>query len=712
MSIGLAVSRIEGRAKVTGRAKYAADNTPKGTLHAVIVGAPVAAGRITGVDATRALALEGVVRVLTRADMPKFGKGQPPNQAVTRLPMQSDQIQHEGEAVAIVLGETIEAAEAGREAVIVRYADSKPLIVGAGKPAKIPEGGFFEWPIRHGDVDAGLKQAAHRIERGYVQPDRHHNPIETSGTVAVFEDGKLTIWDAVQAAANVQDIVGAVFDMKPENVRVIAPHTGGGYGCKGYVWPHQILAVAAAMVSGRPVKLHLRRQDQYAQVGYQPWIKQDIALGADKAGKLLALRHTALNATPVAEDYIEAPTSVSLSLYDYPALDLNQSLERVNVNMPTALRPPVEGPGLWAMESAMDELAEATGIDPLDLRLVNYAEKDPHTGKPWSSKKLREAYAEGARLYGWRERRQRPKQDGPWRIGHGMATANMGSFRWKPGRARVRVRSNGSATVETNTHDIGTGTLTVLCQIAADELGLPMETVSLTWGDSNLPRTSPVYGSSATMSTGSSVALACRNLKAEAKRRFGDDRDLAALMRNAGVSELVAEGEFKLPDDAQFSLDGSGTPYAMRTWGAVFIEVGVDPELGVIRFRRAAGAYSAGRIINPKTARSQMTGGMIWAWGKATMEQSIPEPTYGRWLAKNLSNVAIPVNADIPIDIKIHFIEETDPHASVIGARGIGELAATGMDAAIAAAVYDAVGVRVRELPITPDKVLTGLAAA
>ena len=711
MSIGSAISRIEGRAKVTGRAKYAADNTPEGTLHGVIVGAPVAAGRITAIDATKALALPGVVRVLTRADMPKFGKGQTPVQAVKNHPMQSDEIQHEGEAIAIVLGETIEAAEAGREAVVVRYEAAKPLVVGSGKRDKVPEDGFFEWPIRHGDVDGRLRQAAHRIERSYVQPDRHHNPIETSGTVAVFEDGKLTIWDAVQASANVQDVISAVFGMKAEDIRVLAPHTGGGYGCKGYVWPHQILAVAAAKVSGRPVKLHLRRQDQYAQVGYQPWIKQDITLGADKAGKLLALRHTALNTTPVADDYIEAPTAASLSLYDYPALELNQSLERVSVNLPTAMRPPVEGPGLWALESAMDELAHTVAIDPLDLRLVNHADKDPHTGKPWSSKKLKQAYEEGARLYGWRERGQRPKQDGPWRIGHGMATANMGSFRWKPGRARVRLRSDGTALVETNTHDIGTGTLTVLCQIAASELGLLLEKVSLAWGDSNLPRTSPVYGSSATMSTGSSVALACRDVKEKARRRFGNDRDLAGQMRNAGVEELVGEGEHRLPEDAQFSLDGSGTPYAMRTWGALFIEVGVDPELGLIRFRRAVGAYSAGRIMNPKTARSQMTGGMVWAWGKATMEQSIPEPTYGRWLAKNLSNVAIPVNADIPTDIKIHFVEETDPHASIIGARGIGELGATGMDAAIAAAVFDAVGVRVRELPITPDKVLAGLAA-
>jgi xanthine dehydrogenase YagR molybdenum-binding subunit len=487
---------------------------------------------------------------------------------------------------------------------------------------------------------------------------------------------------------------------------VIAPHTGGGYGCKGYVWPHEILAAAAARIVGRPVKLQLSRADHYTGTGFQPWMVQEITLGVDQTGRLTALRHHVTNATAVRDTHVEPASEASKNLYACPTIETRQSLQRVNSNLPTALRAPVEGPGLWALESSLDELAVQLGMDPLDLRLVNYAERDPQHDKPWSSKKLREAYEEGARLYGWRERHQRPRQDGPWRIGHGMATCSMGNFRF-PGSARVRLKADGAAVIETATNDIGTGIQTVLCQIAADELGLPLERVAIFWGDTRFTRTGPVYGSSATMGTGSSVALACRDLKA--KLAAHSNASPLEALRATGLAEIEGTGHFTLPNNALFEADGAQSPYAMRTWGAVFLEVGVDPDLGLVRLRRAVGAYSAGRIINPRTARSQMIGGIVWGWGKATMEGSVQEPNHGRWLAKNLSNLAIPVNADIPSDITIHFVDEYDEHASAIGARGIGELGATGVDAAVAAAVYDAVGLRFRELPITPAKVLEGL---
>jgi xanthine dehydrogenase YagR molybdenum-binding subunit len=706
MSMGPGNSRIEGRAKVTGAAKYAADNTPPDTLHAVVVGAPIASGRLIRIDATEALRLPGVVRVVTAEDMPRFGEVHPPA-AVLNLPLQRHEIRYEGEPVAIVLGESIEAAEAGRSAVSVRCETIDPVVCGAGKREAPPEPRFMGDDLDLGDVDAGLSRADLKVAQTYIQPARHHHAMETSGTVAQFEDGKLTLWDAVQAGANVPPVVAAALGIRPEDIRVIAPHTGGGFGSKGYVWPHQILAAACARVTRRPVKLHLRRQDQYSCVGYQPWMEQEMSLGATREGRLTALSHGIVNTTAMAETHFEPAGEGSKSLYASPAIRTRQLLERININVPTPMRAPVEGPGLWPLESAMDELASALRMDPLDLRLANYAEADPHTGRPWSSKKLREAYEEGARLYGWRRRRERPRQDGAWRIGHGMATCSMGTFRF-PGEARVRLRADGTALIEANTHDIGTGTQTVFSQIAAEELGLRIEQVSIRWGDTALPAGGPVYGSSATMGTGSAVALACREIRAKLAA-LGSGNDPSAILRQAGLEELTADGKFTLPGDAPFNGDGEGTPHAMRTWGAIFLEVGVDPDLGLVRLRRAVGAYSAGRIINPKTARSQMTGGIIWGWGKATMEESIQEPTYGRWLAKNLSNVAIPVNADIPTDITIHFVSEFDEHASAIGARGIGELAATGVDAAVAAAVYDAVGVRVRELPILPWKILEGL---
>jgi xanthine dehydrogenase YagR molybdenum-binding subunit len=703
MSIGQPLSRVEGVDKVTGKARYAGDVRLPNLLHAVLVGAPVAAGRIVSIDSRAALDASGVVRVLTRADMPKFAPIGPPA-AVLHLPMQTDDIRHEGEAVAIVLGESIESAEAGAARVRVDVTKADALLIGRGKPDAPPPNPPLGADFSKGDIEAGMANAAVRIEQVYEQPPRHHNPMEPSATLAEWQDGKLTMYDAVQAGLNVPMVIGAAFSMPAENIRVIAPHTGGGFGCKGYVWPHQILAAAAAKVMGRPVRITLTRAQMYAVAGYQPWMRQTVALGARADGKLTAIRHEVINSTALLDTHFEPSSDTSKCLYASPAILTRQRLERVHLNLPTPMRAPVEGPGTWALESAMDELARALGMDPLDLRLANYAEIDPHTGKPWSSKKLREAYQEGARLYGWRERHRRPKRDGDWLIGHGMATCTMGSFRF-PGGARVRVRSDGTAVVETGTQDIGTGTQTIFTQIAADTLGLDVSRVSIQWGDTHLPQTGPVYGSSATMHTGGAVLLAARDAKAKLAQLAAGKEPWTA-MRSRGIAEIVGQGQVSLPKNAPFNADGADTPYAMRTWGAVFVEIGVDPELGILRLRRAAGAYSAGRIINAKTARSQMTGGIIWEWGKATMEESIQERSQGRWFAKNLSNVTIPVNADIPADLQIHFVDEFDAHASPIGARGIGELAATGVAAAVANAVYDAIGIRVRSLPILPWKIL------
>ena len=707
MTIGKPISRVEGRDKVTGRARYSGDVILPGMLHGVIVGAPVAAGRLISLDSAAALAHPGVVRVLTRADMPKFGTIAFPA-AVLNLPLQTDEIHHEGEPVAIVLGETIEAAEQGAALVRITMQATTPMIAGGrGKPDEPPAdwasimGGNFS----KGDVVKGLSSAAQRIGHDYEQPARHHNPMEPSSTTAQWQGDSVTMYDSVQAAYNVPPVVGAALGIPPQNVRVIAPHTGGGFGCKGYVWPHQVLAAAAARIAGRPVRITLSRSLMYANVGYQPWMRQRVELGADTDGQLTAIRYDAVNSTALIETHFEPSSETAKCLYASPAIATKQTLERVHANLPTALRAPVEGPGTWAIETAMDELAIALKMDPLDLRLRNHADVDPHTGKPWSSKKLREAYESAARRFGWRERQARPKRDGDWVIGNGMATATMGCFRWV-GSARVRLKDDGTAVVETGTHDIGTGTMTVFTQIAADALGLPIDRVAVQWGDTRLPQASPVYGSSATMTTGSAVLLAAREARAKLEKLVPGMKDHGAAMRKAGVSDIVGEATFKLPKDLPLNADGADTPHAMRTWGAVFVEIGVDPDFGILRLRRVVGSYSAGRIVNPKTARSQLTGGIVWEWGKATMEESVQEPTHGRWLAKNLSNVAIPVNADIPTAIDVDFVEEYDEHASALGARGIGELAATGVAAAVGNAVYDAVGVRVRSLPILPWKIL------
>jgi xanthine dehydrogenase YagR molybdenum-binding subunit len=702
MSIGKPLSRIEGSDKVTGRARYAGDVALPGMLYAVIVGAPVAAGRVLRIHRDAALAQPGVVRVLTREDMPKFGKIGPPA-AVLNLPLQTDEILHEGEPVALVLGETIEAAEHGASLVRVEVQRSEPLVPGKGKLDQ-PELLFpLGEDLTKGDVPAGLAAGAVRVRQTYDQPARHHNPMETSATLAEWHGDQLTMYDAVQAGYNVPPVVGAALGVPPENIRVISPHTGGGFGCKGFVWPHEVLAAAAARVVSRPVRLAHTRSTMYANVGYQAWIRQEVELAAKADGTLTALRHEIVNTTALKDSYMEPASETSKSLYACPAILTRQTLERVSVNLPTPMRAPVEGPGTWALESAMDELAVALKMDPLDLRLRNYAETDPNTGKPWSSKKLRDAYEDAARRFGWRERHTKPKRDGDWVIGYGMATSTMGNFR-HDGGARVRLKDDGTAVIEAGTQDIGTGTQTVFTQIAADTLGIDPAKVSILWGDTRLPKAGPVYGSSATMTTGGSVMLAAKNAQEKLAKLAPNAKDHGAAMRRLGISDIVGDGKITFP--GTFNADGAGTPYAMRTWGGVFLEIGVDPQLGLLRLRRVVGSYSAGRIVNPKTARSQMIGGIIWEWGKATMEESVQEPKHGRWFAKNLSNVAIPVNADIPADIDVSFVDEFDAHASPIGARGIGELAATGVAAAVANAVYDAVGVRVRTLPILPWKVL------
>ena len=705
---GQARPRVEGPLKLTGAARYAADHRPDGVLHAVLVGAPVAAGRLRGLDTAAARILPGVTAVLTAADLPAFPE-LPPPAAVRVMPFSDDRIRFEGQPVAIVLGESVEAAEAGRAAVAVDCEREAPVLLGHGH--REPALGDDEVVFARGDVDAALADAALadggiRIEQTYLQAPRHHHAMETSGTVARWDGDRLTLWDSVQASSTVIPVMSTAFGIDAADVHVVAPHTGGGFGAKGYIWPHEILAAAAARVAGRPVKLHLRRCDQFSNVGYQPWMEQTIRLAAGADGVLTGLEHVVVNNTALADTHVEPATEASKSLYAVPALRLRQLIERVSLNVPTPMRAPVEGPGLWALESAMNELADAAGLDPLDVRLANFAEVSPADGRPWSANGLREAYEEGARRYGWRTRNQRPRRDGPWVIGHGMATCTMGSFRF-PGACRVRLRRDG-AVVEANVHDIGTGVQTVLSQIAAEELGIPPERVETRWGDTDLPRTGPTYGSSTTMGTGSAVAAAARDVSKQLAELGQGGRDPFEALDRAGLDELVGEGTFALPGGAQFNQDGAGTPYAIRTWGVIFVEVGVDPDFGLLRLRRAVGVYSAGRIVNPVTARAQMTGGIIWGWGKATMEESDQDPVSGRWLAKNLSNVAVPVNADIPADIDVSFTEEYDEAASLIGARGIGELGATGVDAAVAAAVHDAVGVRVRSVPILPWKVLAG----
>lgn len=708
--LGTPLPRRDGPVKVTGAARYAADHKAENLLHGVIVGAPVPAGRIRAIDAVASLATPGVARVLTHKDFPRLGAAPVPPASSTRMPFQDDEIRFQGEPIAVVLAEALEAAEYAATLVTADVEASQhiPHPAPGRENAVAPREStylFFGFTdFEHGGSQAALATTPVRQEETYVQPSRHHNPIEPSATLAVWNDGSLTMVDAVQGVFAVQSVMAAVFGLEADRIVVQAPHTGGGFGCKGFVWPHQIIAAAAARIMQRPVRIALTRAQMYATVAYQPQIVQTVALGADNQGRLTAIDHESINVTSVSDDFCEYATEASRTTYAVPAIRLRQRVQRANVNLPNPMRAPVEGCGLWGLGSAMNELADRLNVDPVELRLRNYAETHPTTGQPWSSKKLRECYNEGARVFGWRARPCGPERDGPWLVGQGMADCAMGCFR-SPSTARVRLLADGSAVVETGTQDIGTGTLTIFPQIAAGLLGLEPGLVSLQMGDTRLPEAGMTAGSSSTMGVGSAVMAAAEDVLASLSERVGRDLGLApgagalgAAMREAGLEELAGDGEFA-PD--------SDSTYAFHTFGAIFVEVGVDPELGIVRLRRAVGRYSAGRIVNPRTARSQMIGGIVWGWGKATMEASRHDPQLGRWISKNLAGVALPVNADIPSSgIDVDFIDEVDDHASPIGGKGIGELGATGVDAAVADAVFHATGKRIRELPITPDKLV------
>jgi len=726
-NLGEPIPRSDGRIKVTGSARFAADQSLPGQLHAVFVSSTIPAGRVANIDTRLALGLQGVVRVLVAGDLPQlhadFNQTMVPPLATKSIPMQSDEILHEGQPIAIVLAETLEAAEAGARAVRVTYAPALYINPETAAPEAVdPERGGYSYldasEFLKGDPEAAMTSAAHVVQAEYAQPTRHANPMEPSAILASWTGDNLTVYDSVQHLPAVQANLAATFGLEAAAVRVISPHTGGGFGVKGYVWPHELLAAMAARVMRRPVKLVLTRRDMYGMVGTQPRVIQEIRLGADSTGKLVSMIHVVSNVTGLTEDYIEFATVPSRSFYACDNISNLQLVRRGNTTLPTYMRSPAEGPGSWALGSAMDELARAVGMDPIDLRLASYAEVDPVSGDPWSSKKLREAYALGSERFGWRSRPAGGTLDGHWRIGCGMADCSQGVTRFGS-TVRVLLKADGTARFESSLCDVGQGPATIFAQVVGEILGLSPDRVHAVTGDSNLPPAGPTYGSATTISTGTALHHAATAVRdrlarlcgwpvAEIAMRGGsivrgtESRTIEAVLSEAGVSELSGDGALEIENYADAGLPG----FPARSFGAIFVEVGVDPELGLLRLRRATGAYSVGRILNARTARSQMIGGIVWGWGQAAMEASHFEPSLGRWHAKDLANVVLPVNADIPPDIDIAFVDEFDPNAGPLGVRSVGTMAATGVAAAVANAVYDAIGIRVRELPITPDKLV------
>ena len=732
--IGEPLSRTDGVLKVTGAAQYAAD-FPAGKLaHAVLVTSTLAAGRVESIDARRAQALPGVLLVMTARNAPKLpGAGQaavsPP--ALRRLSLlQDDEVHYANEPIAVVVAETLEQATDAAGQLHVTYAGATPrLDFASGKARAHPPASMIggKPDTERGNFREGYAAGSVRVEAVYTTPIEHHNPMEPHAVLATWDGPKLTLYDTTQGVANARNAVAKTLGIPPEHVHIISPFVGGGFGCKGSVWSHVVLAAMAAKEVGRPIRLALTRPQMFGPVGARPHTEQHLMLAARPDGTLTALRHETYATTSMIEDWTETCGVVTRMLYAVPNLATSHRLVPLNLGTPTFMRAPGETTGSFALESALDELAYALDMDPVALRVKNYAETDPQEGKPWSSKQLRECYRIGAERFGWSRRTGKPRasRNGETLIGYGMATATYPAHRSEAG-ALARILPDGTAFVASGTQDLGTGTYTVMTQVAADALGFPVERVSFALGDSSLPH-APVSGGSQSVA---SVAPAVREAALAARNRLiaMACADNGSPLHGMSVDEVtVADGWVVSRQDArrrdpaaaviaraggrpiEASASAKSTQeskrYAFHSFGAVFVEVHVDEALGTIRVPRIVAVYDVGKLLNAKTGKSQLLGGIVWGLGAALEEASELDPRYGRFVNANLAEYHVPVNADIG-EIDITVLDVPDPHINALGARGIGEIGITGVPAAIANAVYHATGVRVRDLPITLDKVL------
>jgi len=734
-AVGQPISRVDGRLKVAGGARYTADIPLAGAAHASIVYSTIANGRTVAIDTAAAEKAPGVLVVLTHENMPRMNPvpwSHLRPQGQTYLPLQDDRIHYAGQPMALVVAATLDQATYAGTLIKASYETHSPTVFDlrtAKEDAIEPPQRM--WPLSSlvGDADKAITDAAVKIERTYTMPDRHHNQMEPHATLAVWDDdGTLTLYDSTQMVVGTRRLASLVLGVPEEKINVVCEFLGGGFGGKSWSWPHTLLAALAAKVVNRPVRLQLTRAQMYSMVGHQAATVQTIALGADRDGRLSGIRHDSVNPTSVFDDYVEYAALASRHLWRASGgIATSHKVVHVNRNSPVVLRAPMEAQGHFALECAMDELAYATGVDPVELRLRNDTDTDPYSGRPFSTRALRECLTKGAARFGWDRRTPEPRsmRDGRYLIGQGVAAAIFTHWRW-PGKARVTLNGDGSALVEAAAHDIGTGTYTVMTQVAADALGMAPDKVTVRLGDTRLPESHPAIGSSTAANATAAVLLAAGAAREKAVELALTGRDapfagavpedvmvadgrltLAKTNMNITYAELLARNDLS-------SLAGEGSydpveevngPKAIFSFSAVFAEVRVDPDLGLVRLNRFVGAYDAGRIINPKTARSQAIGGIIWGVGQALLEQSETDPASGQFTNRNYSGYLVPSNADIP-ELDVLFVGDFDEEASPLGAKGLGELTAVSVAPAIANAVYHATGKRIRDLPVALEKLL------
>jgi xanthine dehydrogenase YagR molybdenum-binding subunit len=689
-AVGHALTRVDARAKVTGEARYAYEQLGSDALYAYLVQAPVARGTVGDVDTAGALAIDGVRHVIWAGNAPRLAEDAAGELAV----LQSPRIAYRGQIVAIVVADSLPIARRAAGQLGLDLA-AEPHDVelradhpGMYKPDKVNP--TYATDTEQGDFAAGFDAAAVSIDVTYRTPAEHNNPMEPHATVAMWEGDDVTLYDSNQGSSTARSTIARTLGIEPRHVRVISPHVGGGFGSKGLPRPTAIAAVMAARVAGRPVKLAATRQQMFSLTGYRTPTIQRLRLGADAEGRLTAVSHDVWEQTSTLQEFAEQTATVTRMMYASPNLRTTHRLVALDLPTPSWMRAPGECPGMFALEGAIDELAGACQIDPVRFRIRNDPEVDPETGREFTSRNLVACLERGAAAFGWWGRDPTPgaRRQGRWLYGMGVAASTYPARR-RPSQAIVRAEADGRFRVLIAAADIGTGARTVLTQIAADALEVDPGQVTLEIGDSDLPQAMLAGGSMGTTSWGSAVLGACRRLREQTP---------------GGAPAEGAEAQYDTGPD----IEGAD-PLPAHSFGAQFCEVRVDADSGEVQVARMLGVFAAGQIINPVTARSQFIGGMTMGIGMALHEASILDPAFGDYVNHDFAEYHIPVCADIE-NLDAVWIDEDDPRVNPLGAKGIGEIGIVGTAAAVANAVYHATGVRVRELPIVPSRLVQDLA--
>lgn len=685
-AVGAPLDRIDGPQKVTGTAPYAYDHQVDNPLYLYPLHSDIARGRVTYVDASVAEALPGVIAVISHHNAPRLTDMRDRELAI----LQSDEVAFRGQYIGAVVAETYEVARHAAQVVEVSYEEGShdaafsPDRDDLYTPDQLNAG--FPTDTEEGDVDEAFSSAAVTLDETYTTPLEHNNPMEPHTTVAVWESGDLTLYESTQGAHTVRRTISRLFGLDRDRIRVVALHVGGGFGSKGLPHANTILAVLAAqVVEGRPIKFALTRQQMFACVGYRTPTVQRIRLGADESGHLTATSHDVIEQTAKIKEFAEQTAYATRSMYATETRRTTHRLAALDVSVPSWMRAPGEAPGMYALEAAMDEMAVKCDLDPVEFRIRNEPEIDAEKGLPYSSRNLVACLREGAERFGWegRDPTPRARQEGRWLVGTGVASGMYPVFRMPGSKVRIRLEEDGRYAVEIGAVDIGTGTWTALTQIAADALEVGVEAIEVRIGDTDLPPASVAGGSSGITVWGSAIFEAARVFR----ERHGQD---------PSVGDTAEAGT---PDNP------ATQSYSMHAFGAYFVEARVDADTGEVRVPRMTGVFAVGRVINAKTARSQFIGGMTMGLSMALHEESLLDPRFGHVVNHDFAEYHIPTNADVG-EVDVAWIDEEDPHVNPMGSKGIGEIGIVGSPAAIANAVYHATGIRVRDLPITPDKLI------